>query len=352
MNSDFRRILVDIGHPAHVHLFRNAIRIWQEHGHSIAITIRDKDITKRLLDLYDLPYSIASTARKGTVGLSFELFEHDWGVLKAALHHRSQVLIGTSIAVSHVARMIGAKSIVFNEDDASVASTFVKLAYPFAHAIVTPICLNEDHGKRHFVYDSYQKLAYLHPNYFNPNPEVLTKLGVLPGEPYFLLRFVSLLAAHDHGETGLSMEVRKKLILNLSKFGRVFITSETPLPEDLEPYRINILPTDIHDALYYSTMLIGDSQSMAAEAAVLGVPSIRCNTFAKRCSTLQELEWKYGLTYAFLPSSENELFAKIEEWMNTKDIKQQWQQKRTVMLSEKIDVTDWMVDFVEQFEVK
>lgn len=343
------RILLDIGHPAHVHLFRNAMRIWQERGHSLAITIRDKDITAKLLDLYGFSYTVASVAKKGTLGLAYEMFEHDWHVLKVAIQHKSQVLIGTSVAVAHVAPLIGAKSMVFTEDDASVAPTFVRLTYPFAHAIVTPTCLNEDHGARHITYEGYQKLAYLHPNYFTPDPEVLSKLGVTPGEPYSILRFVSLNAAHDRGEAGLSLQTRIKLAKKLSEHGRVFITSETPLPIELEPYRIRISPTDIHDALYYASMFIGDSQSMTVEAAILGVPAIRVNTFADRCTVLQEIENKYGLCYSFFPSQEAELFEMIDELICTKDLKAHWQDKRALLLAQKIDVTAWMVDLVEKY---
>jgi len=344
------RLLVDIGHPAHVHLFRNAMRIWLDRGHHVVITIRDKDLTARLLDLYGFSYTVASTARRGTSGLALELLEHDWNVLQVARCNKSQLLLGTSVSITHAARLLkGARSIVFNEDDANVARTFTRLAYPLAHAIVTPACLNENHGSKHIKYDGYQKLAYLHPNVFTPNPEMLSRLGVRIGERYFLIRLVSLQAAHDKGQNGLDPASRRRLVQMLSKHGRVFITSEFPLPEEFEPYRMAISPTDIHDILYYATLFIGDSQSMTVEAAVLGTPAIRCNTFAGRISVLQELEHKYGLTYSFLPAQEELMFARIQELLNKANLREEWQQKRARMLADKIDVTAWMVDFVERY---
>lgn len=345
MNS--MRMLVDIGHPAHVHLFRNAMRMWMNKGHQVVVVIRDKDITARLLDLYGFTYSVASVARRGTLGLAVELLEHDWGVLKLAVQNRSQLLLGSSVSITHVARLIGARSIVFSEDDADTVPTFSLLTYPFAHAIVTPVCLTKSNDKKYLGHNSYHELAYLHPNVFTPDPVVLSKLGVQLGESYFILRFVALQAAHDSGAAGLSHSMRRKLVQTLSEHGRVFITSEAPLTEEFEPYRMSISPDEIHSALYYATIFVGDSQTMTMEAAVLGTPAIRCNTFVGRCSVIEELEHRYGLTYGFFPQDEERMFAKITDLLAERNLHGQWQQKRDHMLDEKVDLTAWMVDFVE-----
>jgi hypothetical protein len=342
-------MLFDIGHPAHVHLFRNAMQCLMDKGHEILIAIRDKDITSNLLDLYGLSYNVASVARQGTLGMAIELLEHNWHILKLAKRYQSDLLLGTSVSISHAARLVDAQAIVFNEDDAEAVRAFTLLAYPLAHAIVTPSCLNENHGRKHITYNSYQELAYLHPNVFTPNPTILPKLGVQPGEPYYIMRFVSLQAAHDRGEAGLSLAMRRRLIKTLSNYGRVFITSETPLSEEFDPYRIRISPEDIHDALTFATMLISDSQTMTAEAAVLGTPAIRCNTFVGRISYLEELEHRYGLTYGFLPQDEDEMLEMVMELLARNGLRSEWQDKRERMLADKIDLTAWMVDFIERY---
>ena len=349
MSSAPLRILVDIGHPAHVHLFRNALRIWMDRGHQVVIAIRDKDLTAALLDLYGFTYNVASVARHNSLGLLIELLEHDWRVFKLARRFKSQLMLGTSVSISHVARLIGARSLVFNEDDAEVVRAFALLAYPLAHAIVTPSCLGEDHGARHITYDGYQELAYLHPNVFTPQRNILAKLGVEPGEPYFILRFVSLRAAHDRNATGLSLAVRRKLVQSLSNCGRVFITSETPLPQEFEPYRIQISPQDIHDAMAFAKLVVSDSQTMTAEAAVLGTPSVRCNTFVRRISYLEELEHKYGLTFGFSPQDEERMLGRVMTLATRDDLRGEWRRKRERMLADKMDLTTWMVDLVERY---
>ena len=58
----------------------------------------------------------------------------------------------------------------------------------------------------------------------------------------------------------------------------------------LEKFKIRIKPDDIHHVLYFAEMFIGDSQTMAAEAAVLGTPSLRFSDFTGKLNYLNELE--------------------------------------------------------------
>jgi len=96
-------------------------------------------------------------------------------------------------------------------------------------------------------------------------------------------------------------------------------------------------------------MLIGDSQTMTSEAAVLGTPAIRMNSFVGRISYLEEEEHRYGLTYGFKPDQFDQMVLKIEELLKMPNLKQEWQKRRQKMLSEKIDVTAFMVWFVENY---
>jgi predicted glycosyltransferase len=343
-------ILVDVGHPGHVHLFRIPIRNWLARGHQVNVTIRERDIVGQLLDAYGIPYEVASKARHSIGGLFYELVEHDWQVLQRVRKYHSDVVIGTSVAAAHVSRVTRAKSIVFNEDDDANVELFARLTYPFADAIVVPDFVRGQRTARHVVYNSCHELAYLHPNHYQPNPTVLAELGVQPGEPYFILRLVALKAYHDVGQAGISPAMRRKLIELLSAQGKVFITVEGALPEELRPYQIPMPPHRIHDAMSYARLLVADSQTMTAEAAILGVPAIRCNTFvAKGVSLHDELEQKYGLTYGFLPQNEDKMFEKIQALLAMPDLEGEWERRRSVYLNDKIDAAAWITQFVEEF---
>ncbi|MBT4513007.1 MAG: DUF354 domain-containing protein [Chloroflexi bacterium] len=58
------RLLVDIGHPAHVHFFKNAIWALQSRGHNVLITARKKEIALDLLDAYGFDYALSERRRE------------------------------------------------------------------------------------------------------------------------------------------------------------------------------------------------------------------------------------------------------------------------------------------------
>lgn len=341
----FMRILVDVSHPAHVHLFRHAISIWKKHGHQVTITARAKDITLNLLDLYNLDYEIVSRPRPGATGMLVGLFEHDFGVYRVARAQKVHVLIGTSIAAAHAGKLLGKTSLVFNEDNVKSSPFFAILAYPFASYIATPDTLGDKLGRKQLTYPGYHELAYLHPNQFSPDKTILTKAGLSEGEPFSLVRFVSLQAAHDVGQKGIPSEARRQLLETLTSFGKVFITSEGKLAPELERYRLPIEPHSIHDLLAFASIFVGDSQTMAIEAAVLGVPSVRYNSFVGRTPVIEELEHRYQLTFGFRPPDASAMLAKVTSLIA--EDKAVWNQRRHVLLSEKIDLTSWMVKTVE-----
>ena len=55
----------------------------------------------------------------------------------------------------------------------------------------------------------------------------------------------------------------------------------------------------IHDVLSFATLYIGDSQTIACEAAFFGIPNLRVSTFVGRLNILEGLEHRYELNMAF-----------------------------------------------------
>ena len=73
------QILFDIGHPAHVHFFRNPIRQLTGKGHKILVTSRDKEVTHQLLDSLSIPHISLTSQADGSAALLFrELLVRDY----------------------------------------------------------------------------------------------------------------------------------------------------------------------------------------------------------------------------------------------------------------------------------
>jgi predicted glycosyltransferase len=131
----------------------------------------------------------------------------------------------------------------------------------------------------------------------------------------------------------------------------VYITSERPLEPQFEPYRIRISPLDIHHALYFANMYVGDSQTMTAEAAVLGTPAVRFNDFVGELSYLEELEHRFHLTRGIRTSDPAKLLTVVQEHLATPGLKNEWEQRRQTMLAQSIDLAQFMTAMVmERFK--
>lgn len=341
-------VLFDLGHPAHVHLFRNMAQRLVARGDRVTILIRERDIVPHLLRHYGLPFRVASKPRKGLVGSAVELIIHDWQVLKASIGDRPDFLIGTSVSVAHVGSLIGRPSIVLNEDDADYVPLFARITYPFATRIVIPSILRDRKTAKVRTHQSYHELAYLHPNHFSPDPAALAALGVQEGEPFFIVRLVSLTAHHDAGERGLSIGQVERLVALLEPHGRVFVNAEGDVPPALADKAFKAPPETMHSILAYARMLISDSQTMTMEAAVLGRPALRCNTFVGRCSVIEELESRYQLAWGYAPAQFEDMLATIRDLIADPRLEQKLSERRNRMLAEKHDLTDWLMDQLDR----
>lgn len=345
------KILFYLGHPAHFHLFKNVISNLSRNENTVSVLIKKKDILEDLLIRSRIPYlNILPEGRSDSKsGLAIGMLKRDWRLFKYCLKNRPHIMIGTSTEIGHVGTLLRIPSLNVNEDDADAVPLYSRISYPWSTYIISPtVCNNSKWEKKSIKYKGYHELAYLHPNHFNPSFEIVKKY-IQSSKSYFLLRFAKLTAHHDSGVKGISDELALKIIDLLKPFGDIYITSERVLSSRFEQYRLNIDPLDIHHLMAFSTLYIGDSQTMAAEAGVLGVPFIRYNDFVGRLSYLKELENKYKLGFGIRTSEPDKLLSIIKVLPNNPDLKNEWKSKRYKMLQDKIDVAVFLTDLIENF---
>lgn len=345
------RILFYLGHPAHFHLFKFAIKQLKENGYTIEVAIKTKDILEDLLANEKLDYvNILPEGRKDNkLFILLGLLRRTWRLSKFVFRNRVDMLVGSEPSLAHVGKLFGIPSLIFVEDDTDVIPYFARSTYPLTNDIVSPESC--DLGRwthKKISYKGYQKLAYLHPNTFHPNGKSFNNING-NGRKTFLIRTAKLAAHHDFGINGINKEILSKLINLLSCAGDVYISSEQELDQEFQDYQIDIDISDMHHFLAHCDMLIGDSQSMAVEAAMLGIPSIRFSDFAGKIGVLEELENRYGLTYGLKTSEPQNMFAKVEDLLTIPNLKEEWQERRKRMLSDKIDVTAFIVWLIENY---
>ena len=345
------KIIFYIGHPAHYHNVSHVATELARRSHDVLLVVRQKDVVLDLVSNLTLPKVILPTkyhhGRLSSRVLS--VLSRELRMLLCALKFQPKLLIGTDLVLTHVAKLLNIASVFLTEDDSAQVPLYAKYGFPYASTILAPqSCDITPYRDKRIAYNGFHELAYLHPNYFKPDFCKVTHL-ISPGERVFVVRFAELSAHHDNGRKGISTEVATRIIHILEGRGRVFITAERELEPQFEKYRLKINPIDMHHLLYYADLYIGDSQTMAAEAAVLGTPSLRFNDFVGKLGYLEELEHEYGLTYGFKTTQPEKLYAKIEELLKLPDLKQRWQERRKRMLAEKIDVCAFWVWFFENY---
>ncbi len=371
MGKKNKKIVVFLGHPAHFHLYKHVVNALNNNSYNVTYLIKRKDILEDLVKQTAIPYTIVrdkERSKSSKFGLISSMLKLDFNVFKSLLTLRPKLLIGTYCPI--VSKLTFIPFISCNEDDAKVVPNFAILSYPPANAILTPVvCDNGKWNDKSTKYPSYHELAYLHPNHFIPNKSIVEGYSIDTTKPYFILRFASLNAHHDDGIKGINTEIAQRLIDILSPHGQIYITSERELEPQFEPYRIRINPLDMHHVMAFASLYIGDSQTMAAEAGVLGTPFVRFNDFVGRIGYLRELEDVYQLGYgihatplteestihrndgSLQPSGVEALYNAVETLvaMPVEERRALYAARREKMLSEKIDYAKFLTWFIENY---
>jgi len=330
------KILFDLQHPAHLHFFRNVAQRLVREGHEVLFTGRDKDILVDLARSHDIDVEVFGVARSGLVRLGLELVQRQWRLWQIIQRFQPDVMM--AIAGTYVS-LIGwlgrVRTYVFYDTEHATLSNL--LAYPFARCVYVPRCYRKRIRWRHVRYNGYHELAYLAPRYFQPDPTVLDEVGVVPGELFCIVRFVGWGAAHDLGRRGFSNSGKLRAVREIATRARVFISCEGPLPEELEPYRLQLDVGRVHHLMAHAALVFGESATMASEGAILGVPGIYVDPVGRGYTDEQQRE--YGLVHNFKPGRQNDAIERALDIL-TDYQRDKWRERAESLLTDKIDVND------------
>ncbi|MEX2370671.1 MAG: hypothetical protein WD578_06670 [Bacteroidales bacterium] len=367
------KIFIDIGHPAYYLFFRNVIKILLEEGHKVYVSVRDKDVTLQFL-VNDLPGPAAGESMnepvlfyrgKGGKGWITKAFYLLYTVARVTLINRKN---GTNVLVSFsspYAAMAGwlLRKPVLTFEDTEHSMLLHRINMKFSLKMITGTSYCGSFGDKQIRIPFYKERCYLGPELFRPDPSIPAQYGYSVDKPYAILRLVGNQTIHEKKRKGLTEYYLQEIIRRLSPAVRILISSEKQLPPSLQQYEIAVAgqagktkaaimlktPNHLHHFLAYASLLNGESSTMAAEAAVLGVPAIYIDNHPR--GYCQELEERFGLMFNFSESekSREQALLTAVKLIEDKRTRKTWQEKREVMLKAKLGGSVWIVDEIKRY---
>lgn len=349
-----KRIIIDIGHPAHVHYFRNFIKLMSERGHEFKITSRDKEVTQELLKNYSIDFSTRGKGSNSIIGKLIYLFKGTYLVHKIAMKFKPDIYLSFASPYAAISSFLSKKPhIVFDDTDHATLSH--RLYSPFSDLFLNPEGFKVQFKKgKQIFFKGYLELCYLHPNYFEPDLLSLRKFGIDSTEKYTVIRFVSWNANHDINAKGLSLKDKIRLVNELSNYSNIYITSEEELPEEFERYKLNISADKMHDVLAGASLFVGESGTMSTECAMLGVPNIqiRHNVDPEKVPGVHINLIERGLKIMKKSDDiDGILTESIRVLENYKTVKKEYLNSRDQLLNDSIDVTEYLCEIIETYHL-
>lgn len=336
------RLLIDIGHPGHVHLFRPFAKIMQKKGHELLFTCRQKEFEIELLKNAGFSYISFGKKYDSILGKILGLLVFNIKMLKTAIKFKPNIFLSAgSMYAAQVSSILRKPHIAF-EDTGNMEQ--VNLYKPFTDVILTSDVFHRDLGKKQIKYSGFHELAYLHPNHFTSDKTIVDSLALNPIKKTILFRFVSWNATHDIGQGGFMLSDKLRIVKKIAETYNVFISSESSLPAELEKYRLTTKPEQIHDVMSYVDLFIGEGATMASECAMIGTPAIYVNTMEAGSIDDQE---KSGLVFHFRKTEG--VLEKAKEVLIDPKAQDYFYSNYQKMLTKKIDVTAFLVWFIENY---
>lgn len=341
------RVMLSINHPAWAHQFRHIVDTLHARGDAVRVLAVDKDGDLALLDSFGIPYVLcAKSTGKGfwQKGLLFVglCFRYTW----ACMRFRPDILIGRASPMMAVAAWVCRKPHLLYEDT-EVSRFSLRICKRLSTKLITPRTFLSDLGAKQERVDTYKELFYLHPSVFTPSRECLLQAGFDPDGRYILVRFVAWNASHDVGKRGLDDAGKLAFLKRLERHGRVYLSSEAPLSEALEPYRLWTPYPLIHHVLAFAALVVSEGATMASEAAVLGTHALYINPIVSG-STCEQRD-KYHLLDNFNDGDRyQQALDRADELLADPELEAKEKAKGRALVADKIDVNAYFIQEMDR----
>lgn len=345
------RFLFYLVHPAKFQFHKAQIKTLRDHGHTVDIVINSKDILEELLKEENWEYTNLFPEGRKIKGVHvyiaafISIFRTLSRLFKYTRGKEYDLFVGDLLTV--LGRLKGIPSLYPTDDVIRQVPEQSIFLFTCNHIIAPSITELGYFNKKKINYDGYKALAYLHPNVFSPSAEKID--NKYHQRRLFMIRCTGFGATHDIGRNGIDDAVLEKIVELLGDKGEIIISSERELPDHLKKYQYTGNKNDIFHYISFADILIGDSVSMCSEAALLGIPVVEYDDYWFEMEQLLELQYKYQLINLFQPPNLQPMLDKIDEIINSPKFKNDAIKRRDMFIEEKIDVSRFLVWFMENY---
>lgn len=338
------KILIDINHPAHVHYFRNFIKVMEKKGHSFKVINRDSSMINYLLDYYHIEHKIRNPRpkKKGTATSLINLLKMVIACIKASLVFKPDLYLGfASSACAITSALFGKPCILLDDTEHNAVNH--KIYLKFCSCVLTPFYFKKNLGRKQLYFNAFVEQLYLHSYVYAPSTEVLKTLGVEKGE-YVLVRYISYDAHHDLVAKPLSERSKREIVEDLAKKYHVLVSHESS-PNPYKKHALEIRPEQMHDVEANAKFMITEGATMASESFVLGVPSLYINPLRVGYTDIQAATFPETVINSTDESEIKESILKLE----TREAKEKAFIIRKRLEISTINPTEFLVWFVENY---
>lgn len=344
-------IWIDILHTPQFNFYKPFITMLSERGYKVYVTVLNRGklpmiVQKELEDIPNVAVSVIGRHRmnKMSVILEANLLRLIQLWLWCA-KRKIDVSFSNGSHVGMMGKMFGFPAYEF-EDDPQAADYQLMVKFSTQnHSIIYDLPDGYNLHPEDKMLKVLKEWAYLNPTLFHPNVDALKQYGVEPRK-YIFMREVSvgtLNYADQEADTILKIAsmipIDMPVLLSLEKKDKrhLYPKEWILLQEPIE---------DIHSLIYYSAGLVSSGDSMAREAALLGVPAYYLGI---------RYDMPANAAAAKVANLQNQKTADFATWVKNLSIAPEAAEQQQIALrqhidEEFIDINAYMMALVEQVE--
>ena len=284
------RVWVDLTNSPHVLVMRPLIEAMREDGHEVEVTARDFAQTLELCERLGVEHTAVGRHRGGRLASKgLGLLSRSTALLRWARPRRFDVALGHgSNDVTVAAALLGVPSATaFDYEWATVQHN---VNCRLARAVVVPEAIPPERLRRYGARGKLRRYPGLKEEYylsdFEPDPSVLGKLGLDPGEPIVVVRTPPEVSLYHRFENPLFRRVLESL-----RGTQTVVLPRTPgQREEITAlgggFTIPERAIDAQSLIAHADLVVSAGGTMNREAVALGTPVF--TTFEGRPGAVDE----------------------------------------------------------------